>query len=76
VEWKSYGPGHLAKSDHGFYMVYQNLDLALGCVRWFAKYQGHSDDFSKREDWIDFQFFDSLEAAQAHCEMHAQSLNP
>ena len=76
MKWKPYGVGHLAKSDHGLYIAYQNLDLALGCVRWFANYEERSDNFLKQEERIDFQFFDSLEAAQAFCEMHAQSLEP
>jgi hypothetical protein len=75
LSWNVYGPGHLAKSDHGFYMAYQNLDLALGCVRWFAKYEDRSDNL-KQAERIDFQFFDNLEAAKAFCEMHAQSLEP
>jgi hypothetical protein len=73
---ESCGPlGYLAKSTHGLYLAYQNLDLELKAVRWFAKYEGRSENFVKQGACIDFQFFDSLEDAQAFCEKHAQALN-
>jgi len=75
LEWKRYGTGQLAKSNHGFYLAYQNLDLELKTVGWFAKYEGRSENFLKQGEWIDFQFFDSLEDAQAFCEKHAQALS-
>jgi hypothetical protein len=75
MEWKRYGAGQLAKSGHGFYLAYQNLDLELKTVRWFAKYEGRSENLLKQGECIDFQFFDSLEDAQAFCKKHAQALN-
>jgi hypothetical protein len=75
LEWKRYGLGQLAKSNHGFYLAYQNLDLELKTVRWFAKDEGRSENLLKQGEWIDFQFFDSLEDAQAFCEKHAQALS-
>jgi viroplasmin and RNaseH domain-containing protein len=42
-------------------------------VRWFAKYEGRSENSSKQGKCIDFKFFDSLEDAEAFCEKHAQS---
>ena len=75
MEWKRYGIGQLAKGNHGVYLVYQNLDVELKTVRSFAKYEGRSENFLKQGEWIDFQFFDSLEDAQAFCKKHAQALN-
>jgi hypothetical protein len=73
MEWKRYGTGQLAKGNHGVYLVYQNLDVELKTVRSFAKYEGRSENSSKQGKCIDFQFFDSLEDAEAFCEKHAQA---
>jgi hypothetical protein len=75
LEWKRYGTGQLAKSNQGFLSGVSKLGLELKTVRWFAKYEGRSEKFLKQGEWIDFQFFDSLEDAQAFCEKHAQALN-
>ena len=75
MEWMQYGTGQLAKSNHGFYLAYQNLDLELKTVRWFAQYEGRSENVLKQGASIDSQFFDSLEDAQAFCEKHAQALS-
>jgi hypothetical protein len=76
LSWKPYGPGHIALGIQGSYLAYQNFDLELKKVRWFAKYEGSSDDFLKQAEWIDFHFFDSLEDAQTRCEEHAQAMEP
>jgi hypothetical protein len=67
--------GAAGKKQPWFLLAYQNLDLELKIVRWFAKYEGRSENFLKQGEWIDFQFFDSLEDAQAFCEKHAQALS-
>jgi hypothetical protein len=72
MEWKRYGTGQLAKGSHGFYLIYQNLDVELKTVRWFAKYEGQWENSSRQGKCINFQFFDRLEDAQAFCEKHAQ----
>jgi len=65
LEWKGYSTEQLKKSTRRFYLAYQNLDLELKTVRWFAKYGGRSEDFLKQGRIDDFQFFDSLEDTQA-----------
>jgi hypothetical protein len=37
--WRAYGPGHLAKSIRGYYLVYRNFDNERKTIRWFAKYE-------------------------------------
>jgi hypothetical protein len=32
------GLGHLAKSVHGYYLVYRNFDNEMKTNRWFTKY--------------------------------------
>jgi len=40
LAWKEYGNGHLAKSTHGYYLIYPNFDFAKGTVRWSSKFEG------------------------------------
>ena len=67
--------GAAGKKQPWFLSGVSKLGLELKTVRWFAKYEGRSENFLKQGEWIDFQFFDSLEDAQAFCEKHAQALN-
>ena len=52
LRWISCGPGYLARSRLGVYMVYQSFDFEMGTHRWFAK-------FETKGQWIDFEAFDS-----------------
>ena len=36
LTWQAYGLGHLAKSIHGYYVVYRNFDNEMKTNRWFA----------------------------------------
>jgi hypothetical protein len=60
LAWQAYGLGHLAKSIHGYYLVYRNFDNETGSDR-FAEQMGRNE----------FQGFDRLEDAQAFCEENA-----
>ena len=71
LAWQAYGVGHLAKSIHGYYLMYRNFDNEMKTNRWFAKYETGSDRFGEQVSRIDFQGFDSLEDAQAFCEKNA-----
>jgi hypothetical protein len=71
LAWQAYGVGHLAKSIHGYYLVYRNFDNVMKMNRWFAKYETGSDRFGEQVSRIEFQGFDSLEDAQAFCEKNA-----
>jgi hypothetical protein len=71
LAWQAYGVGHLAKSIHGYYLVYRNFDNEMKTNRWFAKYETGSDRFGEQVSRIEFQGFDSLEDAQAFCEKNA-----
>jgi hypothetical protein len=71
LAWQAYGLGHLAKSVHGYYLVYRNFDNEMKTNRWFAKYETGSDRFGEQVSRIEFQGFDSLEDAQAFCEKNA-----
>jgi hypothetical protein len=44
LAWQAYGLGHLAKSIHGYYLVYRNFDNEMKTNRWFAKYETGSLD--------------------------------
>ena len=63
--------GHLAKSIHGYYLVYRNFDNEMKTNRWFAQYETGSDRFGQQVSRIEFQGFDSLEDAQAFCDKDA-----
>jgi hypothetical protein len=63
LAWQTYGLGYLAKSIHGYYLVYQNFDNEM-------KTTG-SDRFGEQVSGIEFQGFDRLEDAQAFCEKNA-----
>src|SRR5580704_11241909 len=71
LAWQAYGLGHLAKSIHGYYLVYRNFDNEMKTNRWFAKYETRSDRFGEQVSRIEFQGFDRLEDAQAFCEKNA-----
>jgi hypothetical protein len=71
LAWQAYGVGHLAKSTHGYYLVYRNFDNEMKTNRWFAKYETGSDRFGEQVSRIEFQGFDRLEDAQAFCEKNA-----
>jgi hypothetical protein len=71
LAWQAYGLGHLAKSIHGYYLVYRNFDNEMKTNRWFAKYETGSDRFGEQVSRIEFQGFDRLEDAQAFCEKNA-----
>jgi hypothetical protein len=71
LAWQTYGSGHLAKSIHGYYLVYRNFDNEMKTNRWFAKYETGSDRFGQQVSRIEFQGFDSLEDAQAFCDKDA-----
>ena len=71
LAWQAYGLGHLAKSIHGYYLVYRNFDNEMKTNRWFAKYETGSDRFGEQVSRNEFPGFDSLEDAQAFCEKNA-----
>ena len=71
LAWQAYGVGHLAKSIHGYYLVYRNFDNETKTNRWFAKYETGSDRFGEQVSRVEFQGFDGLEDAQAFCEKNA-----
>jgi hypothetical protein len=71
LTWQTYGLGHLAKSIHGYYLVYRNFDNETKTNRWFAKYETGSDSFGEQVSRTEFHGFDSLEDAQAFCEKNA-----
>ena len=48
LAWQTYGLGHLAKSMHGYYLVYRNFDNEMKTNRWFAKYETGSDRFGEQ----------------------------
>jgi hypothetical protein len=68
LTWQSYGLGLLAKSIHGYYLVYRNFDSEMKTIRWFAEYETGSDRFGEQVSRTKFQRFDNLENAQAFCE--------
>ena len=65
LAWQAYGLGHLAKSVHGYYLVYRNFDNEMKTNRWFAKYETGSNRFAEQVSRIEFRGFDKLEEAQA-----------
>jgi hypothetical protein len=71
LTWQKYGLGLLAKSIHGFYLVYRNFDNEMKAIRWFAEYETGSDRFGEQVSRTKFQKFDNLEDAQAFCEKNA-----
>jgi hypothetical protein len=66
--------GHLAKSVHGYYLVYRNFDNEMKTNRWCAKYETGSNRFAEQVSRIEFRGFDNLEEAQAFCEKNAQDV--
>ena len=74
LAWQAYGLGHLAKSIHGYYVVYRNFDNEMKTNRWFAKYETGSDRLGEQASRIGFQGFDNLEDAQAFCEKNARDV--
>jgi hypothetical protein len=74
LAWQAFGLGHLAKSIHGYYLVYRNFDNERKTNRWFAKYETGSDRFGEQVSWVEFQGFDNLEDAQAFCEKNARDV--
>jgi hypothetical protein len=69
--WQPYGLGHLAKSIHGYYLVYRKFDSEMKTIRWCAEYETGSDRFGEQVSRIEFQRFDNREDAQAFCEKNA-----
>jgi hypothetical protein len=63
--------GHLAKSIHGYYLVYRNFDNEMKTNGWFVKYDAGSDKFGEQVSRIDSGDSTSLEDAQAFCEKNA-----
>jgi hypothetical protein len=53
--WQAYGLGHLAKSIHGYYLVYGSFDNEN--ERWFAEYVTGSNRFGEQVSRIKFQGF-------------------
>ena len=47
LAWQAYGLGHLAKSIHGYYLVYRNFDNEMKTNRWFAKYEKNALDVER-----------------------------
>jgi hypothetical protein len=72
--WQTYGLAHLAKSIHGYYLVYRNFDNEMKTNRWFVKYEAGSDRFGEQVSRTEFHGFDSLEEAQAFCEKNARDV--
>jgi len=71
LAWQAHGLGHLAKSLHGYHLVYRNFDNEMKTTRWFAKYETGFETFGEQVSRIEFQGFDSLEDAEAFCEKNA-----
>ena len=46
--WQAYGLGHLAKSIHGYYLMYRNFDNEVKGNRWFAKYETNPTGLENR----------------------------
>jgi hypothetical protein len=74
LAWQAYGLGHLAKSIHGYYVVYRNFDNEMKTNRWFAKNETGSDRLGEQANRIGFQGFDNLKDAQAFCEKNARDV--
>ena len=55
---KHTGLGHLAKSIHGYYLVYRNFDNEMKTNCWFVKYDAGSDKFGEQVSRIEFRGFD------------------
>jgi hypothetical protein len=68
LTWQPYGLGLLAKSIHGYYLVYRNFDSEMKTIRWFVEYETGSGRFGEQVSRIAFQRFDNLEDAQAFCD--------
>jgi hypothetical protein len=71
LTWQKFGLGLLARSVHGFYLVYRNFDNEMKVIRWFAEYETGSGRFGEQVSRTKFQKFDNLEDAQAFCEKNA-----
>ena len=48
LAWQAYGLGHLAKSIHGYDLVYRNFDNEMKTNRWFTKYESGFDRFGEQ----------------------------
>jgi hypothetical protein len=55
LAWQACGLGHLAKSIHGYYLVYGSFDNEN--ERWFAEYVTGSNRFGEQVSRIKFQGF-------------------
>jgi hypothetical protein len=74
LSWKTVGAGYFAKSEHGYYLAYRNIDPESREIRWCAKFQPLSGHSLKPERWNQCKFFDSFEGAQLFCEEHAENI--
>jgi hypothetical protein len=63
LAWQAYGFGYLAKSIHGYNLVYRNFDNEMKTNRWFAEYETGSDRFGEQVGGVEFRGFDNLEDA-------------
>jgi hypothetical protein len=73
LSWKTLGAGHFAHTEHGYYLVYRNIDPESKEIRWSAKFESLSGYFLL-ERWNRSQFFEGLEDAQLFCEEHAEDI--
>jgi hypothetical protein len=76
LSWKALAAGQLAKSKHGYYLAYLNIDPESMVVRWCAKFEPRSGHFLQQKAWNQAHFFYRLEDAQLFCEEHAQASEP
>jgi hypothetical protein len=67
------GAGHFAHTEHGYYLVYRNIDPESKEILWSSKFESLSG-YSLPQKWNRSQFFDSLEGAQLFCEEHAEDI--
>jgi hypothetical protein len=65
LAWQAYELGHLAKSIHGYYLVYRNFDNEMKTNHWFTKYETGSGRFGEQVSQIQLPGFHSLEDAQS-----------
>jgi hypothetical protein len=63
LDWINCNPGYLAKTEAGFYMVYESVDL-MGAPIWMAKFEA----ISQR---VNLGGFDYLSDARQSCALHA-----
>ena len=74
LSWKTMGAGHFAHTEHGYYLVYRNIDPESKEIRWSAKFETLSGYSLNPETWNRSKYFDDLEDAQLFCEEHAGSI--